>query len=464
MQRFRGLDRAAKGFAADSRGNFAIVFGLAAAALVLGVGYAVDTAQLVNAKSALREAVDAAVTSTARDLTTGTATEDEAKKIVEAFLSANSTGGALAYNGIKLDGLAINRTAKTLEATAHVDVPLYFPLFGRGNVERVSETSTALYSNKRIEVALMLDLTGSMRGQKIKDLRTAAGNAVEAMLGSQKPGIDRVRVALVPYAEAVNTGGLADSVFVEVNGGPTLPPSIDDPIPASAGAGSRPDRCSTERRDKDGEPDFSDDGPETIRWNNQGKRYLAKVNRDRRMTKCPSAALIPLTADRQKLLNTISTFSADGVTAGGIAAQWGYYMLSPRWRNTVRAAGLGDGPADYAPDKVSKVAILMTDGAFNTAFAGVSGTPQNLQQTKSSANAQAICANMKAGGIEVYTIGFDLGSNKSSEKVAALAVLKNCASPDTNRTRHFFDASTGPELDAAFKEIAGNIEKLVLTR
>ena len=61
------------------------------------------------------------------------------------------------------------------------------------------------------------------------------------------------------------------------------------------------------------------------------------------------------------------------MTAGGIAAQWGYYMLSPEWRDAIKAAGMGGGPADHDPKKVAKVAILMTDGQFNTAFAGREG-------------------------------------------------------------------------------------------
>ncbi len=468
-RRAGGRMRPAGSFAGDDSGNFAIVFGVALAALALGVGYAVDTIQLINAKSALRGAVDAAVTSTARDLTTGSATEDEANEIVRAFLSANSTGGILSNDGIVLDQMLMDRAAKTLQVTAYVDVPLYFPLFGLSNVRRVSETSAALYSDKKIEVAMMLDITGSMRGQKIKDLKAAAANAVEALLGSQNASNPRVRAAIIPYAEAVNTGKLADFVFVETEGGPILPPSIDDPAPTPS---ARPDNCSTERRDKDGAADFSDDGPDTIRLNNQNKRYLAQVNRDWRITrnkdgstKCPTAELIPLTADKQKLLDTVKDFNADGVTAGGIAAQWGYYMLSPKWRPAIQAAGLGTGPADYDSRKVSKVAILMTDGEFNTAFAGVpvdkKSPPQNAQQTKSRTYAETLCTNMKNSGIEVYTIGFALSS---SEKDAARTVLKNCASADGSAIRHFFDVSTGPELDAAFSEIIANTERLILTQ
>jgi len=481
MRHFGGINRAIGNFAGDSRGNFAVVFGIAASVLALAVGFAVDTAQLMNAKSALREAVDSAVTSTARSITLGDISEQDAPKMVKAFLTANSTGGILSYDQIVLDRLTIDRTAKTVEAAAYVDVSLYFPLFGMEKTRRVADVGAALYSDKQIEVAMMLDITGSMKGQKIEDLKTAAENAVKALLKSNKDADKpRVRVAIVPYAEAVNTGKLADTVFVEQKGGPDLPPAIDAPLLVSAA--TRPDKCATERKMQDGSADFSDDAPDsirTVRRNNRDERYSAKINRDDRIsvvrdkwgtvigTKCPAAELVALTADQQKLLDTIDDFEADGVTAGGIAAQWGYYMLSPKWRQTISDAGAGSGPADFNASKVGKVAILMTDGAFNTAFAGVpvsndrNNQPQNDQGDKSRSYAESICANMKKDGIAVFTIGFALPSLESSQ---ARAVLKDCASDDTSSMKHFYDVSTGPELDAAFKEIVANTERLALTK
>lgn len=470
MRHIGGLANAAARFGRDRSGNFAVMFGVVAATLAISVGFAVDTAQLVSARSALQNAVDAAVTSTARDLTTGIIQEKDAPGVVKAFLTANSANGALPYDKIVLDNLTIDRTAKTVEAVAHVDVALYFPVFGMNNLRRVSSTSAAIYSDKQIEVAMMLDITGSMKKSgkidKIGDLKTAASNAVELMLGSQDPKNARVRVAIVPYAESVNTGPLANAVFVEKDASTVLPPPIDSAV--AVAVTPAPDKCATERKDRNGNADFSADGPYTQRKNNEGKTYMARVNRDYRLSVCPAAQLVPLTADKQKLLATIGTFQAGGVTAGGIAAQWGYYMLSPSWRQAISDAGAGNGPADFNKKKVAKVAILMTDGQFNTAFAGVTkgSTPQNQQGSKSRSYAESICSNMKNDGIEVFTVGFDLNnpSMSATERDQAKAVLKACSSTDTSSVRHYFEASTGEELDAAFKEIIRNTERLALTK
>ncbi|WP_312891363.1 VWA domain-containing protein [Mesorhizobium silamurunense] len=227
------------------------------------------------------------------------------------------------------------------------------------------------------------------------------------------------------------------------------------------------DKCATERKDKDGYADASPDGPSTSRWDNNGREYLAKVNRDDHMKNCPAPALIPLTADEDKLLDTIDDFSAAGVTAGGIAAQWGYYMLSPSWRSTISNAGLGAGPANFDKRKVAKVAILMTDGQFNTAFAGARGAPKSENGGQMSrGNAESICDNMKRDGIEIFTIGFDLNDPDmtSTERDQAKSVLRDCSSTDTSSLKHYYEAATGTELQQAFDDIVENIERITVAK
>jgi hypothetical protein len=376
-------------------------------------------------------------------------------------------------------------------ATASVKVSLLFPLFGAED-QKISVKSAALYSDKTVEVAMMLDLTGSMaksgKKDKIGDLRTAATNAVKTMLDNQNSNNPRVRVALVPYASGVNVGALARNVYAETSSSSDLPPvagssllvsktgskllpSYGDYASIVAAAYPNPDTCATERKDRNGNADFSADGPDTIRTDKSGKQYYALVNRDNRlsgsgMNKCPDAKVIPLTTDSKTLLKSIDAFTANGYTGGAIAVQWTYYMLSSEWRTAIKAAGLGDGPADSNPDKLSKVAILMTDGQFNTAYAGVSGSKNNDQGDAARSNAESICSNMKAAGIQVYTIGFDLDdkSMSSTERDEARSVLKNCASKDTSSSKHFFDVSTGPELNQAFQAIIADTERLVLTQ
>lgn len=326
MRALSGLERWPEGFLASRDGNFAVITAVLASTLAMTVGLAVNVGQAFHIKSSLRNALDAAVTSTARDITTGKIRLEDAPAIVDRFLQANSNSEFATNQKFKLTSVQVDRVTRTVEASAEARVDLAFDIFTTKQ-PLVSETAAALYSDRTIEVAMMLDVTGSMQRtgttDKIGDLRAAAKNAVNLMLDGQDPRNPRIRVAIVPYAEAVNTGKLAaGSVFFELAGGANLPPLIDDIV--SIALPGRSDNCATERKNADGTADFSDDGPDAVRSRRVGslvKSFYALVNRDDRVDVCPRAEVVPLTADKAKLIDSINDFRASGVTAGGIAAQ-----------------------------------------------------------------------------------------------------------------------------------------------
>ncbi|TIO13296.1 MAG: hypothetical protein E5X93_25545, partial [Mesorhizobium sp.] len=57
MRQLKGLVCGVDGFARDRGGNFAVLFGAAASVLALGVGFAVNIAQVYNARSSLQSVV-----------------------------------------------------------------------------------------------------------------------------------------------------------------------------------------------------------------------------------------------------------------------------------------------------------------------------------------------------------------------------------------------------------------------
>ena len=460
------IGRLARRFLRDGTGNIAMMAGFILPVLVLAAGFAVNVGQISITRTNLLAALDAAVTSTARDLTTGVISEEDAPKVVEAFLITNGLRAFAEEGKLTLDSIVIDRLAGTVSARASVELDVAFGLFGAANRQKISAESAALYSDKRIEVAMMLDVTDSMSGSKIRDLKNAAIAAVEALTRNQNATNPRIRIALVPYSNGVNVGTLAkDVVFVEKAGGWDLPPPIGaSAVEIAANTGVRTNNCATERKDENFMPDYSDDAPDSVRkWPydpKKEKEYYAKVNRDDRLSTCAKAVMTPLTADTVALKKQIDDFSVAGYTGGGTGVQWTYYMLSPKWRATIQRAGLGDGPADHDSKEVAKVAILMTDGEFNTVHADVVGDNWTVrrQGPKARANAEAICGRMKADGIEIFTIGFKLPN------AAARNVMKNCASPDSGTLQHYYETSSGAELNEAFMTIARNIEALVLTQ
>lgn len=468
------MRRLLKNFIRSEDGNYLMLTVLCSTALFGMVGLGVNTAQLYHTKTNLRQALDAAVTSTARDLTTGRIPEADARDTVQRMLTANSTGGFAVGGVLKLDELNINQTDRTVQATASADVEIAFPLFGIGKTHKVVTEATALYSDRKVEVAMMLDVTGSMgedgtrkdgrKQTKLQNLQDAASGAVDDLLQrNTNPSDPRLRVALIPYAQGVNTGSSLNSVvFYEARGFSDKPLGLDAlNLPenklikqaVAAAKAALGDNCATERKSVDNSGnatlDTSDLGP-----------FDSTVNRDDRLGKsgCPSAEIVPLTADAKRLKNAIANFKAAAYTAGHIGIQWTQYMLSPKWGSFLKDATGGKVPAEYKDKGAKKIAILMTDGEFNTAFVtrqdGID-TPASNENSPEYAN--GLCDQMKGNDIEVFTIGFML------DQEGAKNTLRGCASPDSNGVTHFYDASNGVELKKAFDSITANIEQVRLT-
>lgn len=179
---------------------------------------------------------------------------------------------------------------------------------------------------------------------------------------------------------------------------------------------------------------------------------------------CGSAAIMPLTSNRATLNARIASLSATGTTAGQIGFGWGWYMLSPSFDYLFTGEGR---PAPYDPEEVLKVAVLMTDGEFNTHYCnGVVARNASGVGTADRINCDApngtgfeqteeMCDAMKDEGIVIYTVGFDLGGVAGAEDV-----LEYCASSPA----HFFNADNGPQLRQAFQQIGRAIQQLRITR
>jgi hypothetical protein len=190
-----------------------------------------------------------------------------------------------------------------------------------------------------------------------------------------------------------------------------------------------------------------------------GRNYASPNN------PCNTSAILPLSSNKAALNTAIDNMVASGSTSGQVGVAWGWYMLSPTF-------GLWSGssvPAAYGTDHLKKVAILMTDGEYNSPYCnGViskdattgSGNPLdhincNATNGNSYAQSEALCAAMKAKGITVYTVAFQLINTTSAQNL-----MTNCASGNGNR----YDAANETELKAVFKTLANTLLALRLSR
>jgi len=208
----RFLRRLNEGFAAfarrlrrDERGAIAVQFALLALPLAVLVFGLVDVSRVSLQRRQMQDALDAATLIAARS----TAVTDAELEAVgdPAFLAevAGMNLGLTASSASFKMG-ADNHIIGTATATLQ---PIIANLWTKGNFP-VTATSDVVRSSKNLEVSLVLDITGSMGGTRIADLKTAASDLVDIIVKDvQAPFYSKV--ALVPYAAGVNVGSYASA-------------------------------------------------------------------------------------------------------------------------------------------------------------------------------------------------------------------------------------------------------------
>ena len=135
-------------------------------------------------------------------------------------------------------------------------------------------------------------------------------------------------------------------------------------------------------------------------------------------------------------------------------------MISPNWSGIWTGTSAPGSYADVAhaageAPKLRKIAVLMTDGDYNTYRSW-----KDADAITVSNNAKAICANMKAQGIEIYTVGFDLDNLPPADRTRALDALQSCGT-DIN---HFYNALSAEQLKQSFRDIALQLTTLHLAK
>jgi len=187
-------------------------------------------------------------------------------------------------------------------------------------------------------------------------------------------------------------------------------------------------------------------------------------NYQRNQSDCPDSPIIPLTASKSNLKDRISDFSAAGSTAGHIGTAWGWYTIAPSFNDLWPSSAAGA----YNDPNVLKAVIIMTDGEFNVTYcSGVySSDAPNASNTDQIGDcdapngdafdqAEALCDGMKAQGVLVYTVGFQVPANG-----AAAQIMRDCA---TSASMAFLPTS-GADLTDAFKAIGADIYRLRISK
>ncbi len=191
----------------DKRGAFAMQFALMLIPLVLCVGLAIDGGRVFLARFNLASALDAAA------LAMGSMTDDsvDLNAMAEVYVAQNFRMPDTGTVALTSTPETITPSTEDITLRGTVAVNTYFmPLAGISTVN-VSAESVVKRGGADVEVALVLDTTGSMSGTRMTNLKSAANSLVSIVVNPvQTPWYSKV--ALVPYANSVYLGANADAV------------------------------------------------------------------------------------------------------------------------------------------------------------------------------------------------------------------------------------------------------------
>ena len=464
-------NNASRSFTRDEKGSVALIFALTAFVVVSLVGGAVDFGRAYSMQTRLQNALDSASLA-ASVAYQNDPNHDSAAALQQAdrYFSAAMTG----ISGVNMTR-TLDTTSKTVTMAAQITVSTPFlamaPIANIQSITLNAATETTSTEgvaggggNSEVELALMLDTTGSMGWDsgngtsKISALMTSATSFVNILLPDGTT--PQAKIALVPFAPNVKVD---DTTATLITGQP-LTKQVTD----SNACGETCVNTTCAR--------FRNNG--TCRtWNqscsaNTCTVYLSRCMIDRtgisatteqtpgsgtymtptwasslsNATSCtPAQAYVPLTTNKATLTATISSFSANGATAGALGTAWAWYALSPTFNSiTATPTGIGSAkPKAYGAANLKKIAVLMTDGEYNCG-AAASGSCSDTNTTTISQRAVDLCTGMKNQNIEVYTIGFKLDVQIAKD------TLRNCAT-DAN---HAFLAEDAATLEQIFRTIA----------
>lgn len=422
------LVRKLRGFAGETRASILPLFGVLILLMIVIAGAGIDYGRAVMARSSIAHALDSAVLTVARELSVKLMTDAEIATAINKTFAANLESGGLTGISVAPITYSIDPTEGLVTAQTTANVPTNFIFMGGIGPDTipVSVEAQSTYSLFDIELAMIVDVTGSM-GSYTASLRTAAQAIVDILLPvGTDPSESKVRISLTPYSEGVNLGEYAAKI-------------------TNNKAGSR--NCATERM---GEKKYTD-----ASYNYAGaySEYFGGGSNT-----CPSNPKIePLTNKRDVLTTAISKLVPGGGTAGQTGILFGWYTLSPNWNNVWKNESQA---AAYGADKLQKIALIMTDGDFNVYYdkdakgnwkaygsSGLNG--------ESSKRGKKYCDSMKAKDIRVYTVYFGTRSTSAGAKV-----MQYCATDAGT----YFMATNSAALISAFQKIANQIQAIYLSK
>lgn len=497
-------------------GNVAMMVALSLAPLALASLGALDIARATAAKLELQDALDAAALAAGKTSgTDSTLLQQTGDRIFRQNLAFDSdvtlTSDTFTFGP---GGIVV------ADAGANVR-PLVIGFVNGGSGLPVGAHAQVKRAGYELEIALVLDNTGSMAGAKIRNLKTAAADFVDSMAqaAAQTGDPNAVKISLVPFSNTVKVGSsyqnaawmdqngsspINNEIFDVGNGNPPWanrfalfaklgttwggcvesrqPPYDIQDTPAGAGATLFTPYFAPDEPDSGGYyNNYLPDGPQPrgATWK-QRQGGVSKYARAWGLSTskgpnwgCSMQQIQRLTTDYGALKSAINAMQAGGDTNIPLGLAWGWHTLSPN-------NPFADGVA-YLTPKHKKIVILMTDGQNQMTDSGNSdqsfysgagyawqgrvlqanGTPINGNSTQAERTAALDDRLEKlCSNMKAANVDIEIYTMRVEVTGGTSTVLQDCASA----ADHYFDVTDSAQLDSVFQGIAGQIATLHLAK
>lgn len=486
------------------RGNAALFATLMLMPMSMLAGIGIDFGRAYVAQSRLSQAVDAAALAGGRKLSVSDPTPD-ARMYFDANFKAVQEGVTIASNDFIATPSESNNLL-TIKVRGSMQTTFLRLAGARWATLPIAAQATARRTTNGMELALVLDVTGSMDGTAITQLRTAATSLVDILFGD-KTSIDTLYVSVVPFTASVNFGTTRAAWMSggTVKASNYVPHTWRGCTEARAAPEDESDTPPVAGPNFTGTPKpftpfwykttLGTTGPVLTDndWNNNSQAptdtstttaktaYTPDNNRTGPNLGCgqPIAGLDNNRDRLRTIIADLKTSHRNG-TIIPVGLQAGWMTLSPKWRGLWKThpwhtTPTPDGyPLDYNTAYMSKVLLLITDGSNNwyqqspspqpdyTAYGriaekrlGNSVTTIGQAKTELDIRLARMCATIKSKNIIIYTITTGSGVDASTK-----TLFTNCASDPS----YYFDAPNASQLNAIFTQIGSQLSNLRLEK
>jgi Flp pilus assembly protein TadG len=421
-------------------GNVTLTFALVLVPIVGLVGAAVDYSRADAARSALQAALDSTALMLSKEAPTMN-TADIPKKAGDYFKAVYNKPGA---PDIQLT-TSYNASSSSLVLSGAGSVDTTFSRVIGHKQMGIGASTTVKWGMTKLRVALALDNTGSMASDnKMGALKTAT----KQMLGilqkaATNPG--DVQVAIIPFSRVVNVGkSNYNANWIDWE-------DWDD----DNGHDQSTTTCTTQKTGKNGKKKKKCSTTTTWVPDNHNTWNGCVADRDmdhdvknttptsatpatlfpaEQYAGCP-VALMGLGYNWAAMNTLVDQMQPDGMTNQTIGLAWAWQALSQG--EPLNAPAITD-------PKTQQVIILLTDG-LNTE------NRFTADEAAIDARTKKACDNIKAAGIQIYTVLVMSGNS---------SILQQCAS----KSDMYFALSSAGQMVTTFNQIGTNLAKLRIAK